>query len=241
MVNDYSFGIYKYTDKETGLIDYIGLDSHIDINKRHNDHLKPSNYNKQPFNRILQNNPNRWEYSVWYHVSTIEEANQLEYDLINLYRPRFNYRHGGGVNTLIHDDFEYTICKASNAGFMIYSKNHTPLISCRDESKLLPIVDALNNQTLTESDVNTAYNIDYILSYLDGELEEIPNTFVYTVVKSGKNGFCIQGTNHKPVKSCNDYDKLQIIADALNDGRFIEDDVKGVRSTNKLLESLWGD
>jgi hypothetical protein len=122
---------------------------------------------------------------------------------------------------------------------MIQSKNHTPLISCRDKSKLLPIVDALNNERLNENDVTSAYDINQILLYLEDEIEEIPTTFVYNVVKAGKNGYCIQGVDHKPVKSCNDYSKLQIIADALNDGKFSEEDVKGVRSTDKLLNQLW--
>lgn len=54
-----SKGIYKYTDLEINEIVYVGKDSHIDRNDRHKAHMRPSRYDDQPFNRILQNNPDR--------------------------------------------------------------------------------------------------------------------------------------------------------------------------------------
>lgn len=55
-------GIYKYTDLKTDEVVYIGKDSHIDKKIRYYAHLTPSKYDDQPFNRVLQNNPERYEY-----------------------------------------------------------------------------------------------------------------------------------------------------------------------------------
>ena len=43
---------------------YIGKDSYIGKHQRRKDHLAKSRYNDQPFNRILQNNPTRYEYKI---------------------------------------------------------------------------------------------------------------------------------------------------------------------------------
>ena len=58
-------GIYGYYDKEKEYVCYIGKDNNIDNkNNRHNKHLHPLYYNSQPFNRVLQNNSNRYDYFV---------------------------------------------------------------------------------------------------------------------------------------------------------------------------------
>ena len=95
-------GIYKYTDKKTGEIVYIGKDSNIDKNARHIDHMKPSEYGRQPFNRILQNNPDRYEYSVIWasdDCSTLK-LNKMEILFGKIYDPKFNFdKFGkGGCN-----------------------------------------------------------------------------------------------------------------------------------------------
>lgn len=57
-----SKGIYCYEDlKNNNEIVYIGRDSYIHNNTRHKQHMESSRYNAQPFNRILQNNPQRYE------------------------------------------------------------------------------------------------------------------------------------------------------------------------------------
>ena len=91
---DYSFGVYYYVDSETGLIDYIGFDSHID--STHNRDYQHLHWKPQiTFEEVLQKNPDRWEYHVYKKFDTLEEADKCEFDLINLYRPRFNFKHGG--------------------------------------------------------------------------------------------------------------------------------------------------
>jgi len=51
-------GIYAYFDKKDNSVAYVGKDSNIEKNQRHKEHLRPSRYDDQPFNRILQSNPN---------------------------------------------------------------------------------------------------------------------------------------------------------------------------------------
>ncbi len=57
-------GIYAYWDNENEYYAYVGKDSYIDKQSRHYTHLSPSMYNDQPFNKVLQNNPERYEYRV---------------------------------------------------------------------------------------------------------------------------------------------------------------------------------
>ena len=57
-------GIYCYIDKNNDEIIYIGKDSYIDTNKRHKSHIRKNDYNKQVINKILQNNPKRYQYKI---------------------------------------------------------------------------------------------------------------------------------------------------------------------------------
>ena len=95
-------GIYKYTDLKTGDVVYVGKDSHIDKNKRHYAHLAPSNYDEQQFNRVLQNNPERYEYGVIWATEdcTTLKLNKMEILFGKIYNPKFNFdKFGkGGCN-----------------------------------------------------------------------------------------------------------------------------------------------
>ena len=90
-------GIYAYVDTMDNSVVYIGKDSYIDKGKRRRDHIQPSNYNKQPFNRVLQNNLNRYEYKEVFVFDDITdtELNQLEMQQIALFNPKFNFTKGG--------------------------------------------------------------------------------------------------------------------------------------------------
>ena len=95
-------GIYQYRDLKTGDVVYIGKDSNIGKNSRHKDHLKPSRYDDQPFNRIIQNNPDRYEYCVIreYPDLTDDELIWLEcmeimkHKFLYGERPKFNFTVG---------------------------------------------------------------------------------------------------------------------------------------------------
>ena len=99
-------GIYQYRDLKTNKIVYIGKDSYLDINKRHNQHMQPSNYDTQVFNRALQNNPERYRYEIVYAgdfsedmLNTLEINTIAEFKLMNNgKRPKFNYTDGGQGN-----------------------------------------------------------------------------------------------------------------------------------------------
>lgn len=93
-------GVYGYFDKKDNTVVYVGKDSHIEKNKRHNSHLRPSHCNAQPFNRILQNNPNRYVYQVLvWNIKDQNTLNAVEMQYIRQLKPRFNFTDGGeGIN-----------------------------------------------------------------------------------------------------------------------------------------------
>ena len=89
-------GIYCYINKTSGLIDYVGLDSNINRKSRYYAHRSPAEYNKQPFNRILQNNLENYDYKVITKGKfTLNRLRELEKKFIKKYNPRFNFTHGG--------------------------------------------------------------------------------------------------------------------------------------------------
>ena len=206
---NYSFGVYYYVDSETGLIDYIGFDSHID--STHNRDYQHLNWKPRiKFDEILQKNPDRWKYHVFKKFDTLEDASQCEYDLVNLYRPRFNFKHGGVNGGKFYQDFEYTVVKDGKNGFKICNRSRQPIKSCKDKSKLEPLATALNNGEITEAEVRA---IDF---------------FEYTVVKAGSNGFTICDRSHYQIKTCKDKSKLEPIAVALNNGEITEKEAKAI-------------
>ena len=100
-------GIYCYIDKLTKEVVYVGQDSNIHRNHRHLEHLRYSHYNRQHFNRVLQNNPNRYCYKILSvfnpNHKPQELLNALEISYIKFFgtfRPEtgkgFNFNKGGG-------------------------------------------------------------------------------------------------------------------------------------------------
>ena len=154
---DYCFGIYTFTDKKTGNIVYIGKDSHIDVQERIKTHYRKSTYDSQQFNKVLQNNPDRYIPNVYCHVNTVDELNQLEFDLINLYRPKFNYKHGG-QGRYINQEFEYTVAKNGKTPegkqkYVIKTMFRKELVRSVDYDYLKNICQKLNNGELTPTEV----------------------------------------------------------------------------------------
>lgn len=96
-------GIYQFRDKTNNEIVYIGKDSHINESKRLKNHYKPSLYNEQQINRVLQNNRGRYEYEVIYAgIFDGDMLNTLEINTIAEFkrshegkRPKFNFTDGG--------------------------------------------------------------------------------------------------------------------------------------------------
>ena len=78
-----SGGIYAYWDNKLNYYVYVGKDSHIDEDKRHRAHHSPSSYDEQQINRVIQNNPKRYEYRVLIQGDyTEEQLNIMEKFLI---------------------------------------------------------------------------------------------------------------------------------------------------------------
>lgn len=89
-------GIYAYFDRKDNSVAYVGKDSNINKSRRNKEHHSPSQYYKQPFNRILQKNPNRYTYQVLvWNVKDQETLNALEIQNIRQLKPKFNYTDGG--------------------------------------------------------------------------------------------------------------------------------------------------
>ncbi len=57
-------GIYAYWDNVNSYYVYVGKDGRIDKKIRHKYHSRPSRIDEQKINKVLQNNPNRYEYRI---------------------------------------------------------------------------------------------------------------------------------------------------------------------------------
>lgn len=134
-------GIYGYLDLNSCLIVYIGKDSNIDKNRRHKDHLQLSNYDKQRFNRILQNNPNRYEYFVFEKGNFSEsELNEMEQNYISIHNPKFNFTKGGeGTSGYTHSDETKKKIGEANKGWTHSdeSKNHLREVKTKKYARIL--------------------------------------------------------------------------------------------------------
>lgn len=187
---EHCFGIYTFTDKKTGNIVYVGKDSHIDVKERIKAHYRPSAYDSQQFNRVLQNNPERYEPKIYCYAESVEELNQIEFDLINLYRPKFNYKHGG-QGKYINRDFVYTVVKYGirngKQNYSIQSMFRKPLIQSIDYDFLNDICSKLNENVLTPNKVKQMER-------------KIPQSFETNLKRSKNNStgfYRVQKTNDK--------------------------------------------
>lgn len=99
-------GIYQYKDLKTGDVVYVGKDSNIEKNTRRKAHLNPSYYDGQPFNRVLQNNPDRYEYSVLWSVADCStlKLNKMEILFGKIFNPKFNFDKFGKGGCIKHSE-----------------------------------------------------------------------------------------------------------------------------------------
>jgi len=122
-------GIYQYRDLKTDKIVYIGKDSNIDKEVRRNAHLKRSTYNAQQFNRVLQNNPTRYQYEIIYAGDFDDYLlNTLEINSIAEENPKFNFTKGGegSIGFKHSEESKRKMSEArknKKSGF--FGKNHT--------------------------------------------------------------------------------------------------------------------
>lgn len=89
-------GIYCYIDKKTNKIVYVGKDSYINEKRRDKDHRFECHRDRQPFNSVLQDNPDRYKYLILEQGNfSLEKLNDLEKKYISKYNPKFNFTCGG--------------------------------------------------------------------------------------------------------------------------------------------------
>ena len=97
-------GIYCYIDTKDDEVVYVGRDSHIQQKARHKFHINKKNYNRQQINKVIQNNPHRYDYIELAKGNfTEDELNRLEISFIEMYNTyndehKFNYTVGGDGN-----------------------------------------------------------------------------------------------------------------------------------------------
>ena len=143
-------GIYGYYDKEKEYVCYIGKDNNIDNkNNRHNKHLHPLYYNSQPFNRVLQNNSNRYDYFVLAKGEFLNnELNDMEKQAIKIFktyrydypeRSVFNFTKGGdGSIGYKHTDNTKKKMSKIHKGKKI-SQKHREILSKKNSGKNNPM------------------------------------------------------------------------------------------------------
>ena len=219
MSQGYCYGVYYYLDIINNEIIYIGRDSHINIKKRHRAHMKPSGYDEQPINRILQNNPARYKYFVFKECESFEEMVDVEDELINLYRPRFNFKFGKDETPL--KGYSYNVIKDgktenNSQNYGIYGKNGKRIIKSVNKEFLEDISDKLKSNVLTEDDVR---NIDLT------EYSVCKNGFT----RQGKQTYTIN-KNHKSILDSVDKSFLLFLCDKLNNGEIEVDYILNTHS-----------
>ena len=203
-------GIYGYFDKKDNACVYIGKDSNLEIDKRHYDHRSPSKYNSQPFNRILQNNPNRYVYKRIYecptHLDDID-LNGLEMQFIEALNPKFNFTIGGDGS----NGFKHSLETRKKISEIQKGKNNHNYGKHLPEETRKKISETLKGRKRPEeSEKKKGKNNPLWKDYA-------------RVIKRGKtkNGTPTYSLryNGKYLKHSVDYDKLQKMADDINKTR----------------------
>lgn len=215
-------GLYGYYDIEEEYVVYIGKDMYIDTQNRDRQHHLKSRYDVQKINQVVQNNPNRYVYFIFFKGNyTREELNIFEKEAIKIFktfkydnidRKVFNFTKGGDGSLGICKP--YSVSKSSISGFQILSKQNNKAIKrCVNKDKLLYLVDCLNNGTMTENDVKN-YNL---------------NPWTYVISKDGYGGFQIYGKNYKVIKRCVQKHKLEPIIQKLNNNIITEEEASDIK------------
>lgn len=132
-------GIYCYIDKQNeNKVVYVGKDSSIHIRRRHREHLSKNNKNNQPFNKVLQRNPQRYKYKVIKKGNFSESLlNALEIIYIKRYGTYdnrkghgksygFNFTIGGdgvvGLTVTLDQKIKQSQSQGNKTGFFRVSK-----------------------------------------------------------------------------------------------------------------------
>lgn len=186
------YGIYYYYDKKNQQIVYIGKDSHINKRQRGKAHENPNRYYEQQINKVIQNNPDRYEYIEYCRVNSIDTLNQLEYDLINLYRPRFNFRHGGtsnipiGGKNMSYNEIEKLINKYESTQYVKGEQQYKERKKKnRDYIKLqnrFRILDDLTHQLSFELTTEEYFEVKYFIERFNTSFKKLHANLSQTAI-----------------------------------------------------------
>ena len=101
-------GLYGYWDKIKKIVVYIGQSN--DVEGRLKKHMEPTRYDAQQINKVIQNNPERYEPFIFVEGDfTRAELNELEYEAVEIFKTNrykypenegFNFKDGGKVKEM---------------------------------------------------------------------------------------------------------------------------------------------
>lgn len=166
-------GLYGYYDTVNEYVVYIGKDADIGNNKRYNDHKKPSKYDNQAINRVVQNHPERYVYFKFIEGKYDDKTlNELEREAIKIFKtykydyPRknvFNFRKGGdggsaeGKHNPNWRKEDYKVIKAGMHGekqrYAITGRCRNTIKWSQNRQELEELSNKLNKKEITEEDV----------------------------------------------------------------------------------------
>lgn len=110
-------GVYAYYDLKNEYYAYVGKDSNIHKDDRYYKHKASSFYDNQPFNRVLQNNPERYEYQ-----RLIELPDNISDDFLN----NLEEHYIEVLKTFAHDNRDRHVFNFTKGGDGSTGYKHTP-------------------------------------------------------------------------------------------------------------------
>lgn len=231
-------GIYKYKDLVKNIDVYIGKDSKIHYNQRHSDHKCKSNYKAQKINQIIQNNPERYEYSIIceYPNLTDEELSYLEIKEIMKHKflygkiPKFNFTIGGdgstGYKKETKEEYKYKIRTHGDRFAIDGYDPRKPIKTSIYYDELIPICEALNNNEITEQEVK--------------EIDLYEKRCKYYVLKNKRYNTYTIYRRKQYIKSFKTQQEAKDICDKLNADKISEEEVKNMNKETKAYISKSG-
>lgn len=244
-------GLYGYYDIKKQYVVYIGKDAHIDKDQRHKDHKKPSNYDEQVINRVIQNNSERYTYFRFiegdYDTQTLNELEEDAIRIFNTYRYDypdrnvFNFQRGGdsaekGINHPNWRHENYKVVKTGMRGekqlYAIYGRCGKKIKSSFNKKELEKLSNQLNRNKITEEEAQN-------LQLYDAKKQNHPNwrSENYKVVKLGIKGgnqqYAILGRCGKKIKYSINKKKLEELTNKLNKKEITEDEAKNLQLYNR--------
>lgn len=218
MTNKRTKGIYGYFDTLKCRIIYIGKDSNIEKKKRHKAHYQPSRYDDQPINRVLQNDKvGRYIYVEFDKGNYDDDVlNEKEIYWISYFEPKQNHTEGGDGSS----GYKHT----EEAKQKISDIHKNKIVTKETRRK---ISEALEGRTLTEehckkiSETNTK---GYARVVKDG------------FRSNGKQNYALIDKDGKVIKWSIFKDKLDKLADKLNEGLITVEEIKLKKKEARVIK-----